>query len=131
MIKRLLSRLLSQNYDENRETVYKTNDLYICDVRTLLKRINRMSLSTTKPVFAVCTTEDGFNYLDVLTKAEYPCAEIAQMVGDPGDKYIQSARKFPKQTIKAMPVITLDEIRAELFIENDLHNAENPVEFED
>lgn len=104
------------------EPVYRTSKLLICDVRTLLKRNGRMSVSSTEPNLTVCRTDDRFSYVDVFTGEIYPCADIARMTGQKGDKYVLYSKKLSKDTIKTMPFMTLIDIRVELNIENDFHN---------
>ena len=100
------------------EPVYKTSKLWICDVRTLMKRLNRLSVSSSEPYVAICTSQDQFNYTDVITGEVYPCADITRMVGNPGDKFVLHFKRFPKHMRQTMPFMTLDDIKSEVAFEN-------------
>ena len=100
------------------EPVYRTSKLWVCDVRTLLKRVRRLSVSSSEPYVAVCTTNNHITYVDVITGEEYPCSDITQMVGNPGDKYVLHIKKFPKHMRQTMPFMTLNDIKSEVAFEN-------------
>ena len=105
------------------EPVYRTSKLWLCDVRTLLKRVGRLSVASSEPNFVMCTTQDQFNYVDVLTGEEYPCADITRMVGTAGDKYVLHAKKLPKYIIQTTPFMTAEDIKTELAFENGFHTS--------
>lgn len=100
------------------EPVYRTSKLWICDVRTLLKRVKRVSVSSSEPCVAICVSQDLFNYTDVITGEVYPCSDITQMVGEPGDKFVLHAKRFPKYVKQTTPFMTLTDIKSQVEFEN-------------
>ena len=95
--------------------IYKTKNLYVCDIRMITFRRGKVFQYNDKPFYAICKKLPGDMYLDLLSGVEYESQKGAQQFGARNERFVLSANRCSMAMQAVYPKMTIQDIQNESY----------------
>jgi len=105
--------MLGLNKEKN--GVYKTKNLYVCDIRMITFRRGDIFQYNDQPFFAICKKMPGNLYMDLLSGMEYQDKNDALKYGARNERFVLSAKNFSMAMQAVYPTMTIEDIQEESY----------------